>query len=449
MQNPSPDFRWARMREGHPKALDRYYNIQPWANNRVKLQVPEGRVNYVNASPISLDPVPSQDGADDDAKNDRFIAMQGPKQLTVNHVWRMIVEQLEDSGVIVMLTETHESNMEKCFQYFPRRKEDPPIRINRHDEAGDGFLATVRCEDIEETPAGDAIELRKLVIQVLRRPTKLGAGVTDGAQSESGHPEVSTPESAAPDQDLDVKMKSPTLNSTEVSSQPDSNGEESLSMERTPEGGSPQEVEVDGEEEKEKEGVDGDGDEVEERVVWHLLFKEWPDYGVPTLENLDNFFTLMRLSREKNANRESPRVVHCSAGVGRSGTFIALDHLIRELNAGVFENCDEQQQQTTGQTGQTPGADGGDGSDGSEVSSNPAHGEEGYDPIYTTVNRLREQRCTMVQSESQYMFIYQVMRKLWLDKYGRGDETEVGEPAPKRLEVDPFVGGNGTGTHLH
>lgn len=78
----------------------------------------------------------------------------------------------------------------------------------------------------------------------------------------------------------------------------------------------------------------------EERIVWHFLYKEWPDFSVPDFEDFGSFFTLMRLSREKNANFNNPRIVHCSAGVGRSWTFIALEHLMRELDAGVLEQWD-------------------------------------------------------------------------------------------------------------
>jgi len=61
----------------------------------------------------------------------------------------------------------------------------------------------------------------------------------------------------------------------------------------------------------------------------------------------------------------------------------------------------------------------------------------GDDLIFSTVNLLREQRRQMVQAEMQFVFIYQVMRKLWQDKYCVDKDT--GEPAAKRLVVDPFV----------
>ncbi|KAH6951110.1 protein-tyrosine phosphatase-like protein [Ilyonectria sp. MPI-CAGE-AT-0026] len=124
-------------------------------------------------------------------------------------------------------------------------------------------------------------------------------------------------------------------------------------------------------------------DEEEPRVVWHLLYRRWPDFGVPELEDLDGFFELMRLSRELSAP-SNPRIIHCSAGAGRTGTFISLEHLMRELDLGTFENYDE-----------------------------PA---EGPDLVYETVDILREQRVGMVQSKPQYQFIYQVMCKLCQDK---------------------------------
>ncbi|KAK5661737.1 hypothetical protein OQA88_9837 [Cercophora sp. LCS_1] len=397
VNNPAPDFRWARVTGPHLKSLDRYMNIQPWQNHRVKLQVPEGKIDYINASPITLTPSPrpANDAQPGDSREpDHYIAMQGPKPSSIDHVWRMVVEQLESPGVIVMLTETHEGHMEKCSLYFPRRKEDPPLEINERDEFGDGFRATVRCEGLEDTPAGDAIELRKLVVRVYRRP---GSSTKSSAENST----VAGAQSGA-DADSAAKM----------------NDSAALAL----------------------------AEEVaEERIVWHFLYKKWPDFGVPALADLESFFTLMRLSREKNAGPHNPRIVHCSAGVGRSGTFIALEHLLRELDAGVLEHYDERM---TTPARSLAGSDSQAWAEGQAVKGNERTGdtspattiieEEGEDLIFSTVNQLREQRKNMVQAEGQYLFIYQVLRKLWQDKYGAEGN---GEPAAKRLEVDPFVEG--------
>ncbi|KAK0721495.1 protein-tyrosine phosphatase-like protein [Apiosordaria backusii] len=443
----SPDFRWARVKGPHLRRLDRYMNIQPWHNHRIKLQVPEGKLDYVNASPIVLHPFPINGQP---REPDRYIAMQGPKQTSMDHVWRMVVEQVESPGVIVMLTETHEGHMEKCFPYFPRNKEDPPLEINEKDEFGDGFRASVRCEGLEETEAGDAIELRKLVITVhssggqIRKKSRSPARLfTNGNKEREKTPEpssaVTEPER---DADMDVKMKSPvaaTTTSTTANLDVEIQQEDSTTSSPTDETG-PNET----------------GGVVEEKILYHFLYKKWPDFGVPALEDLDSFFTLMKLSREKNAGPHNPRIVHCSAGVGRSGTFIALEHLMRELDAGVLENYDEM---VAAAATSRQGVD----SEGKVVHKEPMLGE---DLIFDTVNQLREQRKMMVQAEGQYQFIYGVMRKLWGEKYGvdverRGGEVEVvqeegdrshreGEPAKKRVEVefeksDGGMGGGGDG----
>ncbi|KAI1863488.1 hypothetical protein JX265_008705 [Neoarthrinium moseri] len=312
--NTSPTFKFARVDSAF-RELDRYGNIQPYNNNRVKLRVPDGNPDYINASPIALDSPLNPDGR----PPHKYIAMQGPTERTSEHVWRMVSEQLASPAVMVMLTETHENNMEKCYPYYPDAV-DETLEVGEDDEFQDGFRAQVKCAEIEQKADG-AIEMRKLTVH-----------------------------------------------------------------------------------------VDGRDDDME---VWHLLYKKWPDFGVPALGDIDSFFELMRLSREKNASDDNPRIVHCSAGVGRSGTFIALEHLMREIDSGDLERYDE------------------------------ARGADASDLVFDTVNELREQRKMMVQAEPQYIFIYQVLRKQWLDKYGDADGVG-GEPAAKRLEVghDPFVEDN-------
>ncbi|KAL2186239.1 phosphatases II [Thermothelomyces heterothallicus CBS 203.75] len=456
--NPSPDFRWARVTGPHLKTLDRYLNIQPWHNNRIKLRVPEGHVDYVNASPIVLEPLPcpTPDGRPGPVREpDRYIAMQGPKQASMDHVWRMLVEQLESPGVVVMLTETHEGHLEKCFPYFPRSKDDPPVEVNERDEFGDGFRATVRCEGMEETPAGDAIELRKLVIRVYPRP-RTPAQSKPGQSNSSSPTESSSQQAAATTETNEV---SPTDQQQERDQQPNASGEEGS---------------------------------YEEKIIYHFLYKNWPDFGVPSLDDLDSFFTLMRLSREKNASPRNPRVVHCSAGVGRSGTFIALEYLMRELEAGALEDWDEraagagagskttpspgkkvdekeEEEEEAAAAGEEEPEGGEEGRErSSESGSSETEGPElqsqgqGPDLIFETVNSLREQRRAMVQAELQYLFIYRVLRQLWIEKYGppqaEGQEEEEegeggggkevmpgadgkgdgdGERAAKRLEIDP------------
>uniref|UniRef100_A0A8C8EQH5 protein-tyrosine-phosphatase n=1 Tax=Oncorhynchus tshawytscha TaxID=74940 RepID=A0A8C8EQH5_ONCTS len=72
-------------------------------------------------------------------------------------------------------------------------------------------------------------------------------------------------------------------------------------------------------------------DTSEERPVKHFHFTAWPDHGVPEgTEALIQFRGLVRQHIESQEN-SGPTVVHCSAGVGRTGTIIALDVMLQQL----------------------------------------------------------------------------------------------------------------------
>uniref|UniRef100_A0A4W2CKG0 Receptor-type tyrosine-protein phosphatase eta n=1 Tax=Bos indicus x Bos taurus TaxID=30522 RepID=A0A4W2CKG0_BOBOX len=94
-------------------------------------------------------------------------------------------------------------------------------------------------------------------------------------------------------------------------------------------------------------------------------FTSWPDHGVPdTTDLLINFRYLVR-DYMKQSPPESPILVHCSAGVGRTGTFVAIDRLIYQI-----EN-------------------------------------ENTVDVYGIVYDLRMHRPLMVQTEDQYVFLNQ------------------------------------------
>uniref|UniRef100_A0A8C4DIL8 protein-tyrosine-phosphatase n=1 Tax=Dicentrarchus labrax TaxID=13489 RepID=A0A8C4DIL8_DICLA len=103
----------------------------------------------------------------------------------------------------------------------------------------------------------------------------------------------------------------------------------------------------------------------ETRAVRHFHFTAWPDHGVPeTTELLISFRHLVREHMDQYS-RHSPTVVHCSAGVGRTGTFIAIDRLIFQIE------------------------------------------RENIVDVYGIVHDLRMHRPLMVQTEDQYVFLNQ------------------------------------------
>ena len=70
------------------------------------------------------------------------------------------------------------------------------------------------------------------------------------------------------------------------------------------------------------------------RTITHFLFSEWPDHGVPSspdaLLQFHHHVKSCIKQLHATSGKDVPVIVHCSAGVGRTGTFIAID-LIFEL----------------------------------------------------------------------------------------------------------------------
>lgn len=284
----------------------------------------------------------------------RYIAMQGPTTPSFAHVWRMIAEQTSSPAVIIQLTSMVEGGVVKCNQYFP----------DRHHHAS------------STSPSASC-----------------------------------TPTAAAATTTTTMTMPSSPNEPWYLNDENHWNDDwrAHLSYESC-------EELADGAIEKRKLLLHVHGED-EPRTIWHFLYTRWPDFGVPTLSDMESFFELMDLSRE-HGDPAQPRIIHCSAGVGRTGTFICLEHLMRELDAGA----------TLGGHNPTTAAP-----------AAAAAADDDADLIFNTVDHLRQLRRSMVQSETQYKFLYQVMRSLWQAKHGLvaldGHAADGREPAPKRLEV--------------
>jgi len=70
--------------------------------------------------------------------------------------------------------------------------------------------------------------------------------------------------------------------------------------------------------------------ENESRDVLHFHYTTWPDFGVPSCP--DTFLEFLGAVRESGSleSDAGPAVVHCSAGIGRSGSFVLVDSCLLE-----------------------------------------------------------------------------------------------------------------------
>ncbi|KAM6942206.1 protein tyrosine phosphatase receptor type Db isoform 3-T5 [Lycodopsis pacificus] len=103
----------------------------------------------------------------------------------------------------------------------------------------------------------------------------------------------------------------------------------------------------------------------EKREVRHFQFTAWPDHGVP--EHPTPFLAFLRRVKACNPPDAGPMVVHCSAGVGRTGCFIVIEAMAERIKH-----------------------------------------EKTLD-IYGHVTLMRSQRNYMVQTEDQYIFIHDAL----------------------------------------
>ncbi|KAH8288061.1 hypothetical protein KR018_011091, partial [Drosophila ironensis] len=107
------------------------------------------------------------------------------------------------------------------------------------------------------------------------------------------------------------------------------------------------------------------GEEEDRRQITQYHYLTWKDFMAP--EHPHGIIKFIRQINSVYSVQRGPILVHCSAGVGRTGTLVALDSLIQQLE------------------------------------------EEDSVSIYNTVCDLRHQRNFLVQSLKQYIFLYRAL----------------------------------------
>ncbi|KAG7228218.1 hypothetical protein INR49_013381 [Caranx melampygus] len=110
-----------------------------------------------------------------------------------------------------------------------------------------------------------------------------------------------------------------------------------------------------------------------DRIITHYSFPSWPDRGVPRDAYSVCVFTDLIRQHLEGIPRLGPAVVHCSAGVGRSGTFVTLLWLMQLCARGIKPD------------------------------------------IRAAVEDLRLHRMCMVQNLDQYIFVHQCLLQ-WLSR---------------------------------
>ncbi|XP_024906096.1 tyrosine-protein phosphatase non-receptor type 20 isoform X3 [Pteropus alecto] len=98
-------------------------------------------------------------------------------------------------------------------------------------------------------------------------------------------------------------------------------------------------------------------------IVKQLQFTNWPDHGTPA--SVDGFIKFVRYVRKSHLT--GPIIVHCSAGVGRTGVFLCVDVVFSAIEKNFSFN------------------------------------------IKNIVAQMREQRYGMIQTKEQYCFCYKIV----------------------------------------
>lgn len=234
---------------------NRYTDIVPYDKTRVRLAVPKGCSDYINASHI-------------DVGNKKYIACQAPKPGTLLDFWEMVWHNSGTNGVIVMLTNLYEAGSEKCSQYWPDNK-DHALCLE-----GGLRISVQKYETFE-----------------------------------------------------DLKVNTHLFRLDKPNSPP--------------------------------------------KYIHHFWVHTWFDKTHPDIESITGIIRCI----DKVPN-DGPMFVHCSAGVGRTGTFIAVDQILQ-----VPKN----------------------------VLPKTTNLEDSKDFIFNCVNSLRSQRMKMVQNFEQFKFLYDVV----------------------------------------
>ncbi|XP_052775337.1 receptor-type tyrosine-protein phosphatase T-like isoform X2 [Mya arenaria] len=122
------------------------------------------------------------------------------------------------------------------------------------------------------------------------------------------------------------------------------------------------------------------------RIIKQFHFLSWTDHGAPTYPT--TLLNFRRKVQQYNSDSMSPILVHCSAGIGRSGTYIAVDYLLQQAKT------------------------------------------EGVVDLLQCAQLMRSNRVNMIQTWQQYSFVYDAV----LDALMSGETTIANSTFPEVYE---------------
>lgn len=298
----NPDLTITEAKKPENVQKNRYRDISPYDCTRVVLVNSESG-DYVNANYVNME-IPG-------GIVNRYIATQGPLSNTTADFWRMV--QQESSHLIVMLTTVMEAGRQKCHQYWPVTGEELKL--------GDGFSVKCLSEKADET---GSFVFREFILSDKKT----------GEQRSIQHMQyLAWPDHCVPsDPNLFLEFTErvrAARNKTLLQEI-----EESLKQVRL---------------------LDADADGVDELGLGErkciVSDGESPEDEIPTSVH------------QCISAANPPVIVHCSAGIGRTGVLILMDTALALMEA-----------------------------------------KEPVYPLYI-VQTMRDQRACMVQNVSQYRFV--------------------------------------------
>ena len=325
---------------------NRYRDISPYDSTRVVLSSACPTGDYVNANHVKMT-IPGS------GIINRYVATQGPLSTTTIDFWYMAWEC--QSNLVIMLTTIVERGRIKCHKYWPDVGETIEF---------DGGLS-VKCISEHEH---QNFAYRDFTM-TMRKGKKAKAKATsddDAAASASLSSRSSGRKSEADDESKDTAAEG---------SEPDIGKLQLDDDESTGDADKQEEGEESNKEEEDAADSDsGDEGEVEEEVrhITQMAYSSWPDHGVP--EHHEEFVGFVEQVRDHREGNLHPTLVHCSAGIGRTGVLILMETALCliEANQPVF-------------------------------------------PLDLT-RQMRDQRASMIQTPSQYRFVCEAILKVYKEQ---------------------------------